>query len=77
MEFLQLHDNGFTGTVPIEVGNFTNLAAFTLHETDISGVMPAEVCDLFNPPGILTTVIADCAGPAPDIICSCCTDCRL
>lgn len=81
MEFLQLHDNFFTGTVPEAVGTFSNLAAFTLHETEISGVMPASVCDLLtsaNKGGVLGSLIADCGGPDPDIICSdsCCTDCR-
>lgn len=81
MEFLQLHDNFFTGTVPTEVGLFSNLAAFTLHETAISGEMPQGVCDLLatNPlgGGVLSSLIADCSEPAPDIICNCCTDCRL
>jgi hypothetical protein len=77
MEFLQLHDNFFTGTVPSAVGTFSGLAAFTLHETLISGSMPAEVCDLLSPPGILTSLIADCGGQVPDIICPCCTDCRV
>ena len=76
MEFLQLHANDFTGTVSSGIGNFTNLAAFTLHETLISGEIPPEVCSLFTPPGILTTLIADCGGPSPNIECSCCTDCR-
>lgn len=77
MEFLQLHDNGFTGTVPPEVGNFAKLEVFTLHQTDISGVMPTEVCALFDPAfGILSTMIADCNGVEADIICDCCTDCR-
>jgi hypothetical protein len=61
------------------VGNFTNLAAFTLHETSISGAMPEEVCNLLatrNNGGILGSLIADCNLPMPDIVCNCCTDCR-
>ena len=79
MEFLQLHDNFFTGTVPVGVGSFTNLAAFTLHETAISGTMPSQVCDLLtseNDGGVLGSLIADCRGPNRDIVCDCCTDCR-
>jgi len=79
MEFLQLHDNFFTGTVPEAVGNFSKLAAFTLHETEITGVMPDSVCDLRlseGNGGVLASLIADCAPPNPDINCTCCTDCR-
>jgi len=79
LEFLQLHDNFFSGTVPDAVGTFSNLAAFTLHETAISGTMPESVCDLLiteGNGGVLGSLIADCTEPAPDIICDCCTDCR-
>jgi hypothetical protein len=83
MEFLQLHDNLFTGTVPEAVGSFSNLAAFTLHETAIGGVMPQLVCDLLvteGKGGVMGSLIADC-NPRdnftdPDIECDCCTDCR-
>jgi hypothetical protein len=77
MQFLQLHNNLFTGTVPSSVGTFSKLAAFTLHGTLLSGSMPAEVCDLLTPPGILTALSADCGGLVPDMICPCCTDCRV
>lgn len=79
MEFLQLHDNFFTGTVPEALGSYSNLVAFTLHETSISGAMPTGVCDLLlTEPngGVLASLIADCGGPSPDITCACCTDCR-
>jgi len=81
MEFLQLHKNQFTGTVPQAVGTYTELSAFTLHGTSISGTMPASVCNLRSNRGnggVLTSLIADCAGTV-DIVCptpSCCTDCR-
>jgi hypothetical protein len=75
LEFLQLHDNDFTGTVPDIVGAFSKLEAFTLHETRINGTMPASVCQLVSS-GVLSSLIADCLFPNPDIICSCCTTCR-
>ena len=79
MEFMQLHGNNFFGTVPDAVGNYQYLAAFTLHRTEISGVMPQSVCDLLlteNKGGVLGSLIADCSQPNPDIQCDCCTDCR-
>ena len=79
MTFLQLHGNAFTGTVPEAVGTFTKLGAFTLHESNISGTMPTSVCNLrasANLGGILTSLIADCSEPNPNVICDCCTDCR-
>lgn len=80
MEFLQLHRNNFTGTVPEGVGEYTNMSAFTIHETLISGTMPESVCDLLlssNGTGLLTSLIADCATSDPNIVCNCCTDCRI
>jgi hypothetical protein len=79
MTFLQIHANKFTGTVPEGVGSFSNLGAFTLHETSISGTMPQSVCDLrpgADGGGKLTSLIADCSLPNPNVICPCCTDCR-
>ena len=79
MEFLQLHDNFFTGTIPPSLGDSTRLAAFTLHETEIGGVMPQSICDLLvtaGNGGVLGSLIADCTEPDPDIVCTCCTDCR-
>ncbi|KAL7577641.1 hypothetical protein ACA910_015158 [Epithemia clementina (nom. ined.)] len=79
MEFLQIHANLFTGTVPEAVGNYTNMTVFTLHRTNVTGVMPDSVCDLLlsaGNGGTLTSLIADCEIPDPDIICDCCTDCR-
>jgi len=50
---------------------------FTLHATQISGEMPNSVCGLLETEGgFLTSLIADCEGNAPDIVCDCCTDCR-
>ena len=79
MEFLQLHDNLFTGTVPDAVGAYTSLSAFTLHESMLTGTMPQSVCDLLASAGnggSLTSLIADCSLPNPNILCTCCTDCR-
>lgn len=78
MEFLQLHANDFTGTVPEAVGDFTQLRAFTLYDASISGTMPESVCDLLareNNGGVLTSLIADCSRRNPDIVCPCCTSC--
>jgi hypothetical protein len=79
LEFLQLHDNFFTGTIPASLGVSTKLAAFTLHETSITGIMPSTVCNLLQSEakgGLLVSLIADCSEPNPDIVCECCTDCR-
>ena len=76
LEFLQLHSNGFTGTVPEAVGTTLRLlTTFTLHGTDMSGVVPLGLCDLVVD-GTLMSLIADCAGVDPEIECDCCTDCR-
>jgi hypothetical protein len=81
MTFLQLHNNSFTGTVPQAVGTaYSNLGAFTLHESQTKGVMPKSVCDLLRTRdlgGVLDSLIADCGELNPEIQCDCCTDCRL
>jgi hypothetical protein len=79
MTFLQIHANAFTGTVPEAVGTFKDLGAFTLHESFISGTMPQSVCNLrpqAGDGGKLTSLIADCSAPNPNVICACCSDCR-
>ena len=79
MEFLQLSSNLFTGTIPAEVGTYNNLLAFTIHETNVTGNMPPNVCDLLvsnGNGGRLGTLIADCRLPDPKVNCTCCTDCR-
>lgn len=75
LEFLQLHANSFSGTIPDAVGSFTRLSTFTLHETNFTGSIPPGLCDLVDN-GTLTSLIADCGGDTPEITCECCTDCR-
>jgi len=72
---LQVQSNDFTGQVPESLGKDTNLATLTLYRTSLKGTMPTSICDLVDS-GVMTTLIADCSGPSPEIICGCCTDCR-
>eukprot|EP00546_Thalassionema_frauenfeldii_P006654 CAMPEP_0178913044 /NCGR_PEP_ID=MMETSP0786-20121207/10616_1 /TAXON_ID=186022 /ORGANISM="Thalassionema frauenfeldii, Strain CCMP 1798" /LENGTH=287 /DNA_ID=CAMNT_0020585727 /DNA_START=851 /DNA_END=1714 /DNA_ORIENTATION=- len=75
MDFFQLHDNFFTGTVPDDMGAYSKLEIFTLHGNLVEGTMPASVCSL-RTTGNLQSLIADCLDSPPEIECSCCTDCR-
>lgn len=75
LEFLQLHDNAFTGQVPDSLGLSSNLNTFTLHGSLITGIMPDSVCQL-RVNGVLESLIANCLGPTPEILCSCCSQCR-
>jgi hypothetical protein len=80
MEFFQIHNNNFSGTVPEAVGTYVGMTAFTLHGTSITGTIPESICSLRAPSGVLTSLIADCkpgvGGVAPDMQCDCCSDCR-
>jgi Leucine-rich repeat (LRR) protein len=81
MEFLQIHRNiNLTGTIPLGIGTYTDLTAFTLHATSIVGTMPSSVCDLLITNdagnGVLSSLIANCAGTNALVECECCTDCR-
>ena len=78
LDFLQVHANLFTGTVPESIGAYSHLETFTLHQTGIGGIMPASVCDLLT--GNLTVLVADCLHPdlpdlAVNVSCACCTGC--
>ena len=43
----------------------------------ITGTVPSTLCDLLiTNGGVLSSLIADCAGPDPQVECECCTDCR-
>lgn len=71
-----LHTTDLACSVPEAVGTYSNLAVLTIHESGVTGVMPESVCDLLQPAGNLSSLIADCREPNPNIICNCCTDCR-
>lgn len=75
MEFMQFHENFFTGTVPNDIGTFSNLRTLTVHDSQMTGTMPDSVCDLVTA-GTLQMLIADCLGPNAELVCTCCTDCR-
>lgn len=50
---------------------FFSLAEYLdLHDNNLTGSMPKEVCDLK-----LDTLIADCHGTFPEVKCDCCTVC--
>mmetsp|Transcript_9202 Transcript_9202/g.26287 ORF Transcript_9202/g.26287 Transcript_9202/m.26287 type:complete len:658 (-) Transcript_9202:185-2158(-) len=76
LDFLQLHTNQFTGTIPDLFGDLNLLGTFTLHDNNFTGSIPQTVCDLVAPQGPLTSLIADCDPPTPEVNCTCCTDCR-
>jgi len=75
---LYLDNNRLTGRVPaIGVGELAQLTEFLLQENQLSGAMPASICSLRTPGGLLEDLWADCrGGPGTrEIFCSCCTQC--
>lgn len=75
--------NGFTGTLPNEMGNLSLMRTCTIHRTLFSGTMPLDVCALRDiNGGRLRSLIAECddiPGVGPQIVCEtpdCCSDCR-
>lgn len=69
---LYLNGNQLTGTVPnIQTGQLTALSEFLLQDNEIGGVMPANICSLLSPNGMLEDLWADCG----EIDCDCCTQC--
>ena len=45
---LSLANNGLSGTIPIELGNLTNLSRLSLYQNSLSGSIPPELGDLAN-----------------------------
>ena len=76
--FLQLHNNFLTGTVPERLGAFSELGAATLHSNQFVGSISPQICSLRDAVGgPLMTLTADCDPPeSPEIVCTCCTECR-
>jgi len=68
LEFLQLHHNKFSGIIPQEISDMTNLRVFTTYGNNFDNA-PSSLCmnrDVNG--GNLTTYIADCSP-----ICPCCS----
>ena len=67
---MRLDGNRLSGTVPESFSKFSRLERLRLYDTDLSGSIPENICNLS-----LITLEADCAGEDPQVSCSCCTEC--
>jgi hypothetical protein len=65
-----LYANQLSGTIPSELGKLKQLQSLDLHDNNLVGSMPKEICNLK-----LKELVADCLGPNPEVQCSCCTKC--
>ena len=75
---LYLDSNSLTGTVPpIAANEFQELTEFLLQENDLIGTMPASICELRTPVGVLEDLWANCEpnDGRTEIVCECCTQC--
>eukprot|EP00591_Stephanopyxis_turris_P005626 CAMPEP_0195508234 /NCGR_PEP_ID=MMETSP0794_2-20130614/1501_1 /TAXON_ID=515487 /ORGANISM="Stephanopyxis turris, Strain CCMP 815" /LENGTH=339 /DNA_ID=CAMNT_0040635143 /DNA_START=301 /DNA_END=1320 /DNA_ORIENTATION=+ len=81
LSFLQMHNNGFTGTIPDNWAGVSGLENAQFENNNLVGFMPATLCDLRPPGGILAAesrfalsascAICDNENTAPN----CCTAC--
>lgn len=68
LEFLQIHRNSFTGTIPLAIVELKNLRVFTTYGNDFLDGTPSLCENRDYNGGNLTTYIADCSSP-----CLCCS----
>ncbi len=45
---INLQDNGLVGSIPVEIGNLTNLYYLLLYNNQLSGSIPVEIGNLTN-----------------------------
>lgn len=69
----QLYANNFYGSIPTELGQLKTLESLDVHDNDLTGRMPRQVCQLRKHK--LKELVADCLGPNPEVQCDCCTVC--
>mmetsp|Transcript_31558 Transcript_31558/g.46236 ORF Transcript_31558/g.46236 Transcript_31558/m.46236 type:complete len:504 (+) Transcript_31558:31-1542(+) len=87
MRQLDLHGNNFSGTVSVHFGSLRELASFQIHQNNLTGIIPDDVCILRSsllPQNRLSVLTADCASSNPIIQCEsmylfgdvdCCSEC--
>ena len=69
-EVIDLYANQLEGRIPSELALLPKLWKLDLHDNNLIGTMPAEICRRKLP-----VLIADCLGSAPEVKCDCCTVC--
>lgn len=72
LRFLQLDSNGFTGTLPSQLGELKMLIFMSVADLNLNGIMPPRVCANRGEPndpnnGNLAVLIADCTTPNPKV----------
>lgn len=78
MKVLLLDGNAFSGTVPSELGQLTELVTLSLEDNMLTGRAPETLCSLRNTTLQLATV--DCPSGSEGVVCpipACCTRCRI
>uniref|UniRef100_A0A7S1UPJ3 Leucine-rich repeat-containing N-terminal plant-type domain-containing protein n=1 Tax=Grammatophora oceanica TaxID=210454 RepID=A0A7S1UPJ3_9STRA len=70
LEHLDIYANTFTGSIPSELAQLKHLQDFDTHDNDFVGRVPSELCKRR-----MKSLISDCLGYRPEVICECCTIC--
>jgi hypothetical protein len=60
---MDLSSNKVKGSVPSSFGGLSNLQYLYLYGTDLTGIMPSEVCTMSS---------ADMRVDCPELLCECC-----
>ena len=69
-QYISLYNTRLTGTIPSTFGLLTDLEGLKLHQTGLTGSVPAELCQLAQR-GTLKTITIDCEKVSCDCNCTC------
>ena len=70
LHILSAAHSQFEGRIPTELGKLKKLQSMDLHDNNLTGSVPREICNLK-----LKELVVDCLGPNPEVKCDCCTIC--
>lgn len=70
LEIFDVYANFLEGNLPKELAKLPNLRSIFVNDNELRGTIPSEFCKKKY-----EYLVADCRGPFPEVVCTCCTHC--